>query len=232
MRHVAETSSFPGPAGHGADSISAHGNADGFHCGGVRGTSRRHLRSQSMHPAGQRGVALVVALLLLVVITLVGLASVRGTIMQQKMASNLFDRQVAFQSAEAAMRAATARIAANPGDIARNCQAGGIVCPANPFDDPTLDPGKIIPVVSGTAVGQFAAGSLAASQPEYVVENMGNWYDPSSSTGYNQSANAHNYGAQGTSTTAAYYRVTARSGNPDLVEDRAVVVLQAMIKKG
>ncbi|OHC44937.1 MAG: pilus assembly protein [Rhodanobacter sp. RIFOXYA1_FULL_67_6] len=177
-------------------------------------------------------MALVVALLLLVVITLVGLAAVRGTIMQQKMAANLFDRQIAFQGAEAAMRAATARIAANPGDIARNCQAGGVFCQGNPFDDPNLDTGKIMTVNSGTASGQFAKSSVAVSQPQYVVENMGNWYNPSTSTGFGQSANSHNYGAQGTSTTAVYYRVTARSGNPAEVGDRAVVVLQAMIKQG
>lgn len=182
--------------------------------------------------AAQRGVALVVALLLLVVITLVGLAAVRGTIMQQRMAANHFDRQVAFQSAEAAMRAATALIASNPGDIARNCQAGGVFCQGNPFDDPNLPAGKIITVSSGTGTGQFDAGTLAASQPQYVIENMGNWYNPSTSTGYGQSANSHNYGAQGTSTTAVYYRVTARSGDPALVGDRAVVVLQAMVRQG
>ena len=177
-------------------------------------------------------MALVVALLLLVVITLVGLAAVRGTIMQQKMAANLFDRQIAFQSAEAAMRAAQALIGSNPGDIARNCQAGGVFCQGNPFDDPNLDSTKIITVASGTAVGQFAKSSVAFSQPQYVVENMGNWYNPSTSTGYGQSANAHNYGAQGTSTTAVYYRVTARSGDPAAVGNRAVVVLQAMVKQG
>ena len=194
--------------------------------------SRRLREVGLLQRAGQRGVALVVALLLLVVITLVGLAAVRGTIMQQKMAANLFDRQIAFQGAEAAMRAATARIAANPGDIARNCQAGGVFCQGNPFDDPNLDTSKIIPVISGTASGQFAKSSVAVSQPQYVVENMGNWYNPSTSTGFGQSANSHNYGAQGTSTTAVYYRVTARSGNPAEVGDRAVVVLQAMIKQG
>lgn len=192
----------------------------------------RPLHQPSLHGAGQRGVALVVALLLLVVITLVGLAAVRGTIMQQKMASNLYDRQIAFQGAEAAMRAATARIAANPGDVARNCQAGGVFCPGNPFDDATLDASKIMNVASGTATGQFTKSTVAASQPQYVVENMGNWVDPSSSTGFGQSANSHNYGAQGTSTTAVYYRITARSGDPATVGDRAVVVLQAMIKQG
>jgi type IV pilus assembly protein PilX len=200
-----------------------------FHAASNQGRPRRQ---PSLRSADQRGVALVVALLLLVVITLVGLAAVRGTIMQQKMASNLYDRQIAFQGAEAAMRAATARIAANPGDVARNCQAGGVFCQGNPFDDPNLDTSKIIPVVSGTAAGQFAKSTVAASQPQYVVENMGNWVDPTSSTGFGQSANSHNYGAQGTSTTAVYYRITARSGDPATVGDRAVVVLQAMIKQG
>jgi type IV pilus assembly protein PilX len=180
----------------------------------------------------QQGVALVVALLLLIVITLVGLAAVRGTIMQQRMAANQFDRQIAFQSAEAAMRAAQALVASNPGSIARNCQAGGVYCRANPFDDPNLDTSKIVTVTSGTGAGQFAKSGMAVSQPQYVIENMGNWYDPSTSTGYSQSANAHNYGAQGTSTTSVYYRVTARSGDPGAVGDRAVVVLQSMIKQG
>jgi type IV pilus assembly protein PilX len=181
--------------------------------------------------ADQRGVALVVALILLVVITLVGLAAVRGTIMQQKMASNLYDRQVAFQNTEAAMRAATALVSTNPGIIARNCQAASVVCLSNPFTDPQFPTGKIQTVATGTAAGQFTVGSVAAGQPQYVVENMGNWVDTTSSTGFNQSANSQNYGAQGTSTTAVYYRITARSGDPAVVGDRAVVMLQATIKQ-
>lgn len=176
-------------------------------------------------------MALVVALVLLVVVTLVGLAAVRGTIMQQKMAANLHDRQLAFQSAEAAMRAAAALVVANPGIIARNCQAASVVCLTDPFADPNLPGGSIRTVDSGTATGQFTAGSIAADRPQYIVENMGNWVDATSSTGFNQSANAQNYGVQGTSTTAVYYRITARSGDPAVVGDRAVVTLQAMVKQ-
>ncbi len=182
--------------------------------------------------SAQRGIALVVALILLVVITLVGLAAVRGTIMQQKMASNLYDREVSFQSAEAALRAGAALVITNPSLVARNCQAGGVVCMANPFTDPGLPAGSIKDVGQGTAAGQFTAGSAAFGQPQYVVEDMGNWNDPSSNTGFNQTANAAQYGAQGISTTAIYYRVTARSGDPAKVGDRAVVTLQAMIKQG
>ena len=192
--------------------------------------SRRYPASSYHRTAlsGQKGVALVVALILLVVITLVGFAAVRGTLTQQKMAANHYDRQLAFQSAEAALRAAALRIANNPGDVARNCQAGGVVCPANPFNDAKLDGSKVITV--GT--DQYTASTLAPGQPQYVIENMGNWQDPSSSTGYDQSANAHNYGAQGLSTSVVFYRITARSADPVEAESRAVVTLQAMIKQG
>jgi type IV pilus assembly protein PilX len=181
--------------------------------------------------ARQQGIALVIALLLLIVITLVGFAAVRSTIIQQKMSSNLYDREVAFQSAEAAMRAAAALVVTHPALVARNCQAGGVVCLANPFDDPNITAADIHQVATGTAVGQYTASAVARSQPEYVIENMGNWIDPNTSTGYNQTANAHNYGAQGTSQTATYYRITARSGDPSTVGERAVVTLQAVIRR-
>jgi type IV pilus assembly protein PilX len=181
---------------------------------------------------GQRGVALVVALILLVIITLVGLAAVRGTIMQQKMAANLYDRQIGFQSAEAAMRVAASLIVANPGLVARNCRAGGVVCLANPFTDPTLPAGTVQTVAIGTAAGQFTASGVATGQPQYVIENMGTWANPTANTGFGQTANSRNYGITGGSATAIYYRVTARSGDPAQVGARAVVTLQAMIKQG
>lgn len=179
----------------------------------------------------QQGVALVVALILLVVITLVGLAGVRGTIMQQKMASNLYDRQVAFQTAEAGLRVAAARIATNPTDVARKCDSG--VCLANPFEDPDLPAGSIHTVPSGTGTGQFTIGKVAAEQPQYVVENMGKWAETDASTTSSQSPNSSCYGCKaGGAVEAVYYRVTVRSGDPDTVGDRSVVTLQAMIKQG
>jgi type IV pilus assembly protein PilX len=178
----------------------------------------------------QRGVALAVALILLLVVTLVGLVAIHGTILQQKLASNLYDRQLAFQATEAAMRVAAARIATNPSDIARNCSTGGVICQANPFTDPNLSASKIVTVPVGSGAGLFQTSSLLVGQPQYVIENLGNWYDPSSGTGFNQSANSHQYDAQGSSTTSVYYRITARSGDPTQAKDRAIVTLQAVIK--
>lgn len=182
-------------------------------------------------PTSQRGVALVVALVLLVLVTLVGLAAIRGTTMQQKMTSNFYDRELGFQSAEAAIRAADTAILTNAAAIARNCGQGGVTCLANPFTDSALPANSIQTVVSGTAAGQFDPGLLGATQPQYVIENMGAYPDPNSNTGFGQTATAAQYGAQGVSTTAIYYRVTARSGDPAVLGDRSVVTLQAMVKQ-
>lgn len=180
----------------------------------------------------QRGAALLIALILLIVITLVGLAAIGSTLIQNRMAGNQYDREVAFQSAEAALRSATALIDTNPGIIARDCQNGGVDCGPDPFTDPTLPAGSIHSVAAGTAPGTYTPGTNAAGAPQYVVESLGNWVDYDSDTGYGQTANSRNYGAQGASSTAVYYRITARSGDPSAVGNRAIVTLQVIVKQG
>jgi len=193
---------------------------------------RTSLQRRTVHSAAsQRGVALIVAMVLLIVIAMVGLAAMRSTIMQQKMAANLYDRQIAFQNAEAALRAAAALLPSNPGLIARNCQSPSVTCLGNPFTDTGLPAGSIHSVAAGSDTGQFTKGNNAAGQPQYVIESMGDWNDAATSTGFNQTANAHNYGAQGKSATTVYYRITARSSDPATTAGRASVVLQAMVKR-
>lgn len=54
----------------------------------------------------QRGAVLYIALVLLIVLTLLGLASIGGTVLQERMAGNYRVQQLAFQNAEARLRAA------------------------------------------------------------------------------------------------------------------------------
>lgn len=54
----------------------------------------------------QNGAALIVALVILVVITLIGAASIRSSTMEMKMVNSQRDRDAAFAAAEAALRAA------------------------------------------------------------------------------------------------------------------------------
>lgn len=52
----------------------------------------------------QSGAVLIVGLVLLLILTIIGLASIRGSDLQERMAGNMLDRNIAFQSAEAALR--------------------------------------------------------------------------------------------------------------------------------
>ncbi|KAB7623153.1 PilX N-terminal domain-containing pilus assembly protein [Alkalilimnicola sp. S0819] len=77
---------------------------------------------QSRH--AQRGAALAISLILLLVMTLLGVSAMRGTTLEEKMAGNTRNRSIAFQAAEAALREAettltgydAAFISANFGD--------------------------------------------------------------------------------------------------------------------
>lgn len=184
-----------------------------------------------MSDSRQEGMALVVALLLLLVITLVGLAAMHGTILQQKMSSNLYDRQVAFQSSEAALRAVEAMIEQDPkSSFVRDCSAlSGSECRGDPFSDPNLPTTDIQTVATGTEDTQFTAGTVASGQPQFVVENMGTFEDPAAK-GLNQTANSMQYGGSGVGQPHTFYRITVRSGNPASVGDRSIVTLQSMLK--
>ena len=53
----------------------------------------------------QQGMALVISLLFLMAMTMVGVAGMQGTVLEEKMIGNLRDRNLAFSAAEAALRA-------------------------------------------------------------------------------------------------------------------------------
>ena len=176
----------------------------------------------------QRGVALTVALILLVVVTLVGLAAVSGTLMQQKMTGNFYDRQVAFQSTEAAMRQAALAIQATttaaPAGFYDCSAAAANNCQSNPFNDPNVPAGNIQKLTNNS---NYTAGNNIASQPQYIVQYMGNFPLPVPPV---KQTSHTSYGGSSTKPTADFYRITARSGDPAVIGSRAYVVLQSMFR--
>ena len=52
----------------------------------------------------QRGAILIIALIMLLLLTIIGLSSMRGTSLQESMAGNMRDSSLALQAAEAALR--------------------------------------------------------------------------------------------------------------------------------
>lgn len=59
------------------------------------------------NPSSQRGAVLLVALIFLLVLTLLGVSSMDGTILETKMSMNTQEKNWSFQVAEAALRQAT-----------------------------------------------------------------------------------------------------------------------------
>lgn len=64
-----------------------------------------------LHP--EQGAILVVTLIMLVLLTIIGVTSMRSTVFEERMAGNLRDQQSAFQAAEAALRHAE-ELVSNP----------------------------------------------------------------------------------------------------------------------
>lgn len=137
-------------------------------------------RIAQMQPVrAQRGVALLVVLLLLLIITLLGLSSMRGALLEERMSGSLYDRSLMFQAAESALREAETRVAAlKLSDFpATTCSQG--LCPRpNPggSNDAYVDRWLLAtpPYVDASPV---TAGTLSVT-PRYFVEFMGlapNW---------------------------------------------------------
>lgn len=83
---------------------------------------------QSPAPASQQGVVLIAGLLMVVLLTIIGLAAIRGSGLQESMAFNMRDSTVAFQSAESALRACESLL--EPGSAApvASCELNSGVC--------------------------------------------------------------------------------------------------------
>lgn len=121
----------------------------------------------------QRGAALFVGLMLLLVLTLLGLSSSNASIMQERMAGNLQDRNLAFQRAEGALRDIEMRIR----DIATGGGSGNLSA-AQLWGQLGLDVGDCSlynAVESGGAWGGWESAPWVelGSDQEYAVIDLG-----------------------------------------------------------
>jgi len=189
-------------------------------------TSIRHSRAVP-RLRRQRGVALVVALILLLVATIVGLAASRGTLLQERMSSNSFDRSLAFQRAESGLRAAEAAITTNWVITAlggADCSATG--CAAVPTDAFTGTSTPWTDVPSTYDVNDATTPGI----PQYYIQYMGTG-SADDENGTKQNAESGNYGAATAPANVAFYRVTSRSSAPSTLAGRSIVVLQTTVKR-
>ena len=171
-------------------------------------------------PNAQRGLSLIVSLVMLVAITLLGLAAVGGTVMQEKIVGNTRDMNLAFQAAEAGLRDAEADIALNltPNLAFTSTCYLGLCTPPSTWATPSSTPLWQQPSINIQAVGrsygtytgagQFMPNDVAA-QPMYVIEKL--------SVQQAGQGEAMGLGINPNSSAGTYYRATvyATGGRPD-----------------
>lgn len=176
--------------------------------------ANRQPRVRSNGCASQRGVALVIALILLIVVTLVGLAGIRGTTMQEKMAGNFYDRELAFQSAEAGLREAESLIGSGANPVDRDCSTGAVGC-------------ESAPGFSGSW-HEVNGGDYTS---RYFIERLGESVDSAATSAFGATANDSMHGGSAGTVTRQRFRVTSISADPSTVSDRAIVTLQSTYQR-
>lgn len=127
----------------------------------------------STSPHNARGAALAVSLILLVIITIVGLASIRGTSMQEHMSANMYDRELSFQASETALRTAEALL--TPPNPLPNFTAACIGGFCNEPHGPDAWNRVLDPAFAGWVNDTSPLGSLmnTATATQYFIEDMG-----------------------------------------------------------
>lgn len=152
----------------------------------------------------QNGAALFITLIFLLILTIIGLASMNDTVMQGKMAGAMQDSNVALQGVETAIRAAEAYIdgIATVGDFgAATTEGKGLYkegTAKDPYDAATWnsDNSKAAGVVAGLA-----------EQPRFFIELAGEVTSDDTALSLNQNTYAHESG----SGTILGFRIVARS---------------------
>jgi type IV pilus assembly protein PilX len=152
--------------------------------------------------------------------TLLALASMRGTILEERMGANMLDRSLAFQAAEAALREAESVAKTKP-TINAGCTAGLCFTP-----DPTVAAqqqrwlgGDAFWSSAATAEAVVDVGDITA-RPRYIIELM-QVNVPES--GQCTTSGDVSLDAQ-CSANGNRYRITARSK----ANDRSEVILQSI----
>lgn len=176
----------------------------------------------------QRGMSMIISLVMLIAITLIGLAAIGSSVMQEKIVGNTKDMNLALEAAEAGLRDAEADIAANitSGSAFTSAGAAGLWTTPSTWGTPTSTPLWQLVDWSGDAqslattrfYGQFTGAQLTgmtsapplyAALPLYVIEKL--------STVQPGQGDAWGQGVAPSSNAGVYYRISvyATGGRPD-----------------
>ena len=146
-------------------------------------SDRRTFSLVSMFPR-ERGIALIVGLIILAVLSMIGVAAFSVSTQEERMAGNSRDRIRAFEAAEAALRSCESFVENNAAAF-NNASASAIVTPSTPgmylapFDSSTQPVTEQAPLTtestwqtSATSVNQLTTFTGSAFFPSCVAERI------------------------------------------------------------
>lgn len=171
----------------------------------------------TMRTIAQKGSVLIVSMLILLVLTLIGVTAMGTSALEEKMAGNSRDQDLAFQAAEAALKDAETFL---DGIVA----TGGFTGVNGLY--PNVSPGPDInnPVTWNATNSRVYTGTLPniATQPRYIIELR-------PTVGGNNSIELNScYGCSTSAPPVTMFRITARGTGGT---DNAVVILQSFYGK-
>ena len=161
----------------------------------------------------QQGAVFVISLVILLVVTLLAVGSMRTTLLEEKMAGNASDRNLAFQAAESAVREAEAFIegVVSLGDFGNASGLKGRTELEPGFYDPATWNDAGLHRVAGTDFGSY-------ERPKYYIKHF------TTVTGTEGSMNMSGYGDNKGTGDVTIFRITARSTGASA--DSAEVILR------
>ena len=123
--------------------------------------------------AKQKGAALIISLMMLVVMTILGVSAITTTTMEEKMAGNIRNKHISFQSAESAMRAAEVVVNTLSRDQVFN-GSGGFYS-ATVFGDANFPIWEFegTPAINWQTI---TTNTGAVQSPEWIIEDFGTSY--------------------------------------------------------
>ena len=166
----------------------------------------------------QSGTVLAISLIMLVLLTLIGITGTRVTSLEEKMAGNSRDQNLAFQAAEAALRSGEDKI------------VNGIVSLSAFSGAPYYGEDAVLPdhlaTTSWSSTNSLAyTGSipLVNAQPRYYIKYLG-----TNDTNSDASININGYGESSAGTTVSRFTIIARGTGG---QDTSQVFLQSYYAK-
>ena len=150
----------------------------------------------------QRGWVLVIGLVVLVMLTLIAMALMRTTLLEEKMAGASRDINLSFEAAEAGLRGAEAFIESQADESAFTATSSGLYAQGTAS-------GNLEPAPFGTNWGNDNSKVLSStptgvtSAPRYMIKKVGE-------SGGEGSLNIGGYGETDLTQKSVIYRITAR----------------------